>query len=323
MKSSKNTIAAILWGAMSIFWIVLMLLIMSDNFSFINISDRDNGRKKKNSLVNIEVDDFVQGVEKMLDGIINSTDSGNWDINSNSYHGSKNDDTETQTYSFNAKEITALDGELVAESLEIMEGSGDKIEITIKCPSNYPLRIHAFKQGSTIKISAEQKKRISFHSECSVRITIPSDCRNLKCNLDNTSGKIYAAGLNFKSFDAENVSGSIQLSNITASTINAESVSGSVKIYNSRGKIETSSISGSTEINFQDKLENNITSSTVSGSIRINVPANADFSADYSTTSGGIHTKFACSGKKSGTISNGSGKYSMNLSTVSGSINVN
>lgn len=208
-------------------------------------------------------------------------------------------------YTFDAAEITNMDINSVSEKMFVI-ASPNQTDIQISISNTIDVRKYfkVYKIGDTVKVERKSTTGVTIHAfnDTEIYVRIP----------DKT----------FNSITLNNVSGRIEAENIKARKNEINCVSGKIEMSNCEGKLRSSNVSGKTEITVHE-LKNTIHAETVSGKLELYLPKSADFSADFETVSGSVKTDFTKTGKKEGTISNGSRTYDLQLETVSGSIEVN
>ncbi len=224
-------------------------------------------------------------------------------INDEDWNFESTDDYSIFTY--NAKDISNIETNLVSEKLFVSPASSsDEIKVMIQNNVDVKKYYKVYKSGNTLVAERKSTSKINIHGirETEVIIQVPDTLYN-------------SASFN-------NVSGKIELENIKARKLSVNNVSGKTLINNCEGRIKTDNVSGKTEI-IQSQLKNDIDSQSVSGKIEIHLTKDSNFTADFETVSGSVKSDFSKVGKKSGTISNGSRDYDIQLETVSGSIEIN
>ncbi|MBN1500556.1 MAG: DUF4097 family beta strand repeat protein [Spirochaetes bacterium] len=217
----------------------------------------------------------------------------------------------------------------------------------IKINSEIEPELITEKSGNTINIYLKTDKiNNNMRGKLTYDILVPFTFKN-NLQISNISGNTFLDGNNMKltGISSENVSGDTNLKNLECGNFSVESVSGSIylaaviadkaKFKNVSGDIKAeefradtngSSVSG--DIRFQiSSLEHNYYIETVSGSITAVIPGNSQFILKGDSVSGDINCReFAIMvTKKSHTALYGhteSGKYTLELETVSGDIDI-
>lgn len=164
-----------------------------------------------------------------------------------------------------------------------------------------------------------------------------------RAKLFSTSGKIYAGGIGAQNLKLSCVSGNVHLANCSAETLNASSTSGSVfaegfssniagfdtvsgriTISGSASSIKANTISGTIQ-SLLHAMPGRIKMDSVSGRIKITIPENEGFTVKYSSLSGVLQSDFTLTGNlgtKNGQAAYGKGTTEVNLSTLSGRIQI-
>jgi DUF4097 and DUF4098 domain-containing protein YvlB len=156
--------------------------------------------------------------------------------------------------------------------------------------------------GNTLRVSIENNKTLKrvWNNELNgdLTFTVPA---NINCNVDNSSGSVWATGLNGGELEFSASSGSIKVESVQSpNIIKFNTSSGSQKIRGISGNIVTNSSSGSQNIS---EIKGSVSAEASSGSIKL---ANINGDITASTSSGAIQ------------IEGMNGK--LNLSATSGSI---
>jgi lia operon protein LiaG len=148
--------------------------------------------------------------------------------------------------------------------------------------------------------------------------------------IDSASGKIKVASSQFESIRATCQSGGIDVRDTNAA-VTLHCTSGEVNVADVTGSIDVSSTSGGVTVSLSQPEIEEIRADVTSGSITLKLNAQAAFTLDANTTSGGIDCDFertVSGGDSDGPVGehitgkvNGGGA-SVNLSTVSGGINI-
>ena len=218
-------------------------------------------------------------------------------------------------------DVRKLDIESISYSYLIQSTTDDQLTIDYEDIDDSSLNI-TMKNG-TLKIEQDPMNQFDFSNMFrkwserkniftagTVTINIPE---NYNCDLDleNVSGKIEIDGVSLAKTYIENVSGKITINNIFVDKLDCETVSGSIDItqLSSASTIDIESVSG--YIKLQDTNCDHITIESVSGSVNTSILGKYE---DYNIEIEGLFNNK--------TINN-NGHKSLNIETVSGSINYN
>lgn len=178
--------------------------------------------------------------------------------------------------------------------------------------------------GNTLKVSIENDKTLKrmWNSELEgdLSFTVPA---NINCTVDNSSGSVWATGLNGGDLAFSASSGSVKVESVQSSNlIKLNTSSGSLKIRGISGSIDVNSSSGSQNIS---EVKGNVKADASSGTIKL---ANISGDVNASTSSGaiqleGINGKLDLSAT-SGSITGSNVKLTTNanFNTSSGSISM-
>lgn len=164
-----------------------------------------------------------------------------------------------------------------------------------------------------------------------------------RAKLSSTSGKIYAGGIGAQNLKLSSVSGSVHLANCSAETLNASSTSGSVfaegfssniagfdtvsgriTISGNASNIKANTVSGKLQA-LLHSMPGRIKMDSVSGRIMMTIPENEGFTVKYSSLSGILQSDFPLTGNlgmKNGQAAYGNGATEINLSTLSGRMQI-
>lgn len=130
-----------------------------------------------------------------------------------------------------------------------------------------------------------------------------------------------------KALDIETVSGKIEGDNLSdIENLSLTSTSGKIDIKNISGKVTSSTVSGGINLGFKT-LNSDVIARSTSGKIELSLPKDGSYSLDFGTVSGSFNNNTGNSFEKSGhrnyqgKIS--SGKYSVDINTTSGGLELN
>lgn len=164
-----------------------------------------------------------------------------------------------------------------------------------------------------------------------------------RTKLSTTSGKIHAAGIVAQNLKLSSVSGSVHLFNCSAETMTASSTSGAVfsegfsaniaGFDTVSGRITTSGNASHFKANTVSgkilsqlhAMPGRIKMDSISGRIMLTIPENEGFTVKYSSLSGILQSDFPLTGNlgmKNGQASYGNGSTEVNLSTLSGRMQI-
>lgn len=142
---------------------------------------------------------------------------------------------------------------------------------------------------------------------------------------NSVSGEMEISDIETDDLSSNTVSGRIILIDFNTDNANLITISGRVELRGSIGSADVDTTSGDVIIE-TSRLEGDIDINAVSGDIKLDIPKNADFEFTADTVSGTLDTEFEFSNikidknKLQGT--KGSGKYKIDIDTVSGDIEI-
>lgn len=175
------------------------------------------------------------------------------------------------------------------------------------------VEVEDLSSGNRVDIRVRYPKRCNCDASIRFQVQVPSSIRYDFEGISSVSGDVEING----------VSGNIR----------ANSVSGEVRIREVNGSVNASSVSGEVDVEIRQLSGNeDMKFSSVSGSVNVRMPDSIDADVRMSTLSGSLKTDFPGVEVKKrerygpGTSASGrlgSGSRSLNISSVSGSINLN
>ena len=185
--------------------------------------------------------------------------------------------------------------------------------------------VTAIKSGrDSDKVDVED---LSSGNRIDIRVRYPKRC---DCDVDVKFQVQVPGEMKYDFEGISSVSGNVEINNVSG-TIRASSVSGEVRVKDVSGSVNASSVSGNVEVEIRQLSgSEDMKFSSVSGSVNVRMPDGIDAEVRMSTLSGGLKTDFPIEIKKKeryspGTSASGrlgSGSRSLNLSSVSGSVNL-
>jgi len=188
----------------------------------------------------------------------------------------------------------------------VIDNLGEKVLVNVKYPKGIQLGLKVSDLDLDIYIPENYSKDLYVHT---------------------TSGDVKLDILKPNSFEFKSISGNLVANGILANEGNIATTSGDVKIDSFSGDLNFKSVSGDLIVNYKDSLDNNIKLDTTSGDIDIRLPKDASFFLDTKTVSGDINCDFPLT--LEGSINNknlkgrrGDGKNKIDISTISGEINI-
>lgn len=246
--------------------------------------------------------------------------------------------------SADAAQIQEIAIDWVDGSVNIVPGTGDRIEFREEYPSNLNKneRMRYLVDGDKLTIRFNTRRNwFSFGRMKNKKLTIevPQDLQLKKLDVDSVSAELDIAGVTAKDLDFENVSGSyhlkdvkgtrlkletvsgrIQGENITVDTASVSSMSGSVKLQGSIRYLDGSSVSGKMSL-APGNVISEIDAETVSGDIDLYLSQDTGFHVDYDTVSGDFNAQFDMKHNK-GKATYLDGVAEINMETVSGDMTI-
>ncbi len=207
--------------------------------------------------------------------------------------------------------------------VEIQEG--DVSEVTIQDNSTAhgvgtkkPNKV-AYEDG-TLSFKQVKQRPLFFSISGNVIVEVPKGSL-IEYELESVSGYISHNAPSKGKLKADTISGAIKIHQ-SGEKLSAESISGSIKIYQGFKETKVETISGSIKLEANQDSEQ-ISGSSVSGSFQIALKNVSGYMMDYSTVSSSVKDSYAnIDYSKSGNATNGDGSLKINLSSVSGSINL-
>ncbi len=150
-----------------------------------------------------------------------------------------------------------------------------------------------------------------------------SEVASSKVSADTSSGSIQLTTISAE-LNLNSVSGDITLKEVSSDKISVETSSGNLRLDTFSAEMDLNSVSGDISVAFKE-LKNDLTVNSISGSIKLNLPDKADFKLKAQSGSGTISNSFSMKQTKTGNRNTleglvNSGKYQIDLATVSGNI---
>ncbi len=155
------------------------------------------------------------------------------------------------------------------------------------------------------------------------------DLNNINCGeyfeSYSVSGKCEIDKLQSKEVECYSTSGRVSINNLNTNELDITSVSGEIKAHGSIKSIDINTTSGDVDIK-TDEIAGDIDIETVSGTLKLKLPEDCDVNFVSETISGTLDAQYKFSNikinrnKSRGT--KGTGKYDVDVSTVSGDITI-
>ncbi len=152
-------------------------------------------------------------------------------------------------------------------------------------------------------------------------VKVPKDKHLFLLDIETVSPTINIKDINTNALDVETVSGSINVVNTNTNYCDVKTVSGKIDINGAFNEIDSSNVSGKTNI-YSTICPKNIDAESISGSIIINIPENDGFTADFETINGKFTSQFEGITNKNKQIYK-NGRNEIDAETVSGSFTIN
>ena len=264
-----------------------------------------------------------------------------------SFSGEDLDKMSTGSAQFDKNEVKSIDINWTSGTVEIKNGSTDKVEISENASydkdddnamrwslDDGKLKIYDSKNAfgfngfsfsmSPKKLTVTLPESISFDefdiSSASAEFT--AECINADTlDIETATGTIKVDSFEGNKADINTASGTVDFVAVSADDVDVETVSGECTVSGKIEKLNASGVSAGLNLTV-GKNNSEISAETVSGNV--NIRTNCDesgFTARYSSVSGNFSSDFA--GKnKDGKFVYGSGKADYNISTVSGNIDI-
>ncbi|WP_017417079.1 DUF4097 family beta strand repeat-containing protein [Clostridium tunisiense] len=163
----------------------------------------------------------------------------------------------------------------------------------------------------------------------SVSANITGDNLNVnKVTASSVSGKVNLSNISSTDSKFNSVSGNITIDSLTNTSASISSISGDIKVADFMGNLEGKTVSGNLNISYKNFQENTIEFKSTSGKLIISLPNSPSFYVSSTSTSGDMDIVFPVtvnnSSKKNitGFVGNSNTKGKINLSTVSGDIDI-
>ncbi|MBA4494150.1 DUF4097 family beta strand repeat-containing protein [Paenactinomyces guangxiensis] len=139
--------------------------------------------------------------------------------------------------------------------------------------------------------------------------------------VDLTSGDSYLENLQVNDLRYDSTTGNVNIQRVTAEEADLHSGSGDIRLDHFTGSFLTSLDIGNLTARI-DSLTGRIRADVTTGDIQVDLPQNADFVLKAKASGGDIQCGFSCQKEWEDTVTatNGSGKYSVILNSVSGDI---
>lgn len=256
---------------------------------------------------------------------------------------------ESKTYNqsfektYAVSDIDKIDVGLASGDIIISQSDSDQIKVEVKNNSN--AEITCDQDDSTIEVKQQVQGwslfNFHFNTYSKVTVTVPASYAK-ELELKTASGDAKLTGnYTLKDFKYNSASGQFSADSIKADSIDIEAVSGDIKAQRLDGDCSVKTTSGSVKI---DAVNGKGTFKTISGGVRANfetVTGNIDASAvsgdvvmtikEYSncninmkSVSGSIDCDYPTTGgKRERNAVIGDGSNSVNINSVSGSVEIN
>lgn len=233
---------------------------------------------------------------------------------------------------FKVEKLSNIKIDAISEDLKVIPTDSEDIKINFygrikgQNSKNDP---KIFITNSNGEFTAEVKYKNKIFNNISsssrkIEIYIPKDfLGNVKLNA--VSSDVLVHDFKFDNFTCQTVSGDIKLQNLDTNNSEIKTVSGDIQGDKFSGTANFKTTSGDIKINYS-KFDNNINGSSVSGEINIQLPEESQFNFDGKSVSGDLNCNFTGNktrdDKRHLEITVGSSKNSIELSTVSGDMNI-
>jgi DUF4097 and DUF4098 domain-containing protein YvlB len=249
-------------------------------------------------------------------------------------------------FSANADTVSSMDIDWIAGSVTISEYDGNDIKVTEDGFEDEDTTMrYRIKDGKlAIRFCKSGLRFGNFFGignkthEKDLTILVPKGKQFRKLDLELVSSRLDVENITATEFDVEIVSGSVNIDNLTADDIDIEGVSGAITLENiSAGTVDIDNISGAIEfagkvdeIDFStvsggitaefDQVPRAVNIDSVSGSATIRMPETG-ITANIDSVSASIRA-FGAKFAKSGETTLGDGYMTLNVDTVSGSVEI-
>jgi len=228
-------------------------------------------------------------------------------------------------------DTTKLKVDCVSSDVKIIPEDREDIYVEMKgyhisSPGYKVPVLNLTQDGETLNIEVQHSKNNNFLNRLSLDLTIlvPQSYQG-DLNVNTVSGDVSLQFGEYESLVVNTVSGDVSTSATSVVEGEFDTTSGDVKLRDYQGAVRVKSISGDTDIQFDQFTEGANVQST-SGSVIVSVPQGENFGIDVSTTSGEIQNTHEMiidklSDRKLIAHTN-SHEHVINVSTISGDISI-
>jgi DUF4097 and DUF4098 domain-containing protein YvlB len=258
---------------------------------------------------------MVQGINKGTSGFRNI-----FFLNNNS--GREN---VIQEYEFDSNGITAVDVDVVSESVSFDTTDESQFKVVITGNSLVENLPKCYVEGNRLVVATE--KRTLFNLKVlpsQVRISVPKNATLSVLTGKTVSGSVSVDNQNVERIIIGSTSGSLRVSNSsTTERVEGSTVSGSIRLEGTFPGFNLSSTSGSVRVENGTDIVKDSDVSSVSGSVRLYLRQKSGLQIQYSSVSGSYRNELTnTTGGKRGTDMYKDNSTSLHINTTSGSIRV-
>ena len=258
---------------------------------------------------------MVQGINKGTSGFRNI-----FFLNNNS--GREN---VIQEYEFDSNGITAVDVDVVSESVSFDTTDESQFKVVITGNSLVENLPKCYVEGNRLVVATE--KRTLFNLKVlpsQVRISVPKNATLSVLTGKTVSGSVSVDNQNVERIIIGSTSGSLRVSNSsTTERVEGSTVSGSIRLEGTFPGFNLSSTSGSVRVENGTDIVKDSDVSSVSGSVRLYLRQKSGLQIQYSSVSGSCRNELTnTTGGKRGTDMYKDNSTSLHINTTSGSIRV-
>ncbi len=226
--------------------------------------------------------------------------------------------------SYAAKDITAIDIDWIAGSVNIELYDGNQVQFSEtsdkELPEAHRMR-YLLTNGKLSLQYCESGPQLNVPSK-TLTVRLPKSIALNTLDIESVSARVSvnASGMTIPALDIESVSGRVDISILRADSLALQSVSGSVYLTGAFRSIDLESVSGSAHLMLTETPER-LRTESVSGNVEITVPEGSGFTAKLSSVSGSITCDFG-ERKSRKEIVVGDGHVRFDFDSVSGGVRI-
>lgn len=183
--------------------------------------------------------------------------------------------------------------------------------------------LHWWLDGDTLYVKyAESGIHLTRSLNKHLTVLLPEGVALDTLKINGVSSDIVAEGVVADVLTVNNVSGGVRMADLRAKSVTVDTVSGDVEMgVDQVTSMKVNTVSGCASLRFAREAEE-VSVNTVSGNVEIALPHNADVTAKIHTVSGSVGGDLPMT-RDGKSYTCGSGRYDINVETVSGNVRFN